>query len=102
MIVIVQLLSPELVGWSAPNSTRPRGADIVMESISLVDTISVQVTSDGVPGDWPAARRSFIDVVRHRQVAEAGEPTLALLREESQNMILTVREEKQKKTLQAI
>ena len=30
-----------------------KGADIVMESISLVDTISVQITSDGVPGDWP-------------------------------------------------
>jgi RNA polymerase sigma-70 factor (ECF subfamily) len=39
---------------------------------------------DGVPQNpeaWllTAARRSFIDVVRHRRVAEAGEPTLALL-----------------------
>ena len=42
---------------------------------------------DGVPQNpeaWllTAARRSFIDLVRHRQVAEASEPTLALLREE--------------------
>src|SRR5271170_2926092 len=49
---------------------------------------------DGVPQNpeaWllTAARRSFIDLVRHRQVAEASEPTLALLREESTDMILS-------------
>ena len=49
---------------------------------------------DGVPQNpeaWllTAARRSFIDLVRHRQVAEASEPTLALLREESKNMTLS-------------
>ncbi len=42
---------------------------------------------DGVPHNPEAwlvttARRSFIDLVRHRRVAEASEPTLALLREE--------------------
>jgi predicted RNA polymerase sigma factor len=42
---------------------------------------------DGVPQNpeaWllTAARRSFIDLVRHRQVAVASEPTLQLLREE--------------------
>jgi predicted RNA polymerase sigma factor len=42
---------------------------------------------DGVPQNpeaWllTAARRSFIDLVRHRRVAEASEPTLQLLREE--------------------
>jgi predicted RNA polymerase sigma factor len=46
---------------------------------------------DGVPQNpeaWllTAARRSFIDLVRHRQVAEASEPTLALLREETHDM----------------
>ena len=46
---------------------------------------------DGVPQNPEAwllttARRSFIDLVRHRQVAEASEPTLALLREESKGM----------------
>ena len=46
---------------------------------------------DGVPQNpeaWllTAARRSFIDLVRHRQVAEDNEPTLVLLREESQDM----------------
>jgi len=49
---------------------------------------------DGVPQTPEAwlmttARRSFIDVVRHRQVAEASEPTLALLREESQDMTVS-------------
>jgi predicted RNA polymerase sigma factor len=49
---------------------------------------------DGVPQSPEAwllttARRSFIDLVRHRQVAEASEPTLALLREESQDMTLS-------------
>ena len=42
---------------------------------------------DGVPQNpeaWllTAARRSFIDLVRHRRVAEASKPTLQLLREE--------------------
>src|ERR1700678_401007 len=49
---------------------------------------------DGVPQNPEAwllttARRSFIDLVRHRQVAEATEPTLALLREESNDMTLS-------------
>jgi RNA polymerase sigma-70 factor (ECF subfamily) len=49
---------------------------------------------DGVPQSPEAwllttARRSFIDLVRHRQVAEASEPTLALLREESKDMTLS-------------
>jgi predicted RNA polymerase sigma factor len=49
---------------------------------------------DGVPQNPEAwllttARRSFIDLVRHRQVAEASEPTLALLREESRDMTLS-------------
>jgi predicted RNA polymerase sigma factor len=48
---------------------------------------------DGVPQSPEAwllttARRSFIDLVRHRQVAEASEPTLALLRAESKDMTL--------------
>ncbi|MGB8887490.1 MAG: DUF6596 domain-containing protein [Candidatus Korobacteraceae bacterium] len=49
---------------------------------------------DGVPQNPEAwlltvARRSFLDLVRHRQVAEASEPTLALLREESNHMTLS-------------
>jgi predicted RNA polymerase sigma factor len=49
---------------------------------------------DGVPQSpeaWllTSARRSFIDLVRHRQVAEASEPTLVLLREESKDMTLS-------------
>jgi predicted RNA polymerase sigma factor len=44
------------------------------------------------PEAWllTAARRSFIDLVRHRQVALASEPTLLLLREEREEMILSV------------
>jgi RNA polymerase sigma-70 factor (ECF subfamily) len=45
---------------------------------------------DGVPQNPEAwllttARHSFIDLVRHRQVAEASEPTLLLLREQPQD-----------------
>ncbi len=50
---------------------------------------------DGVPQNpeaWllTAARRSFIDLVRHRQIAEASEPTLALLREEFKEPNMTL------------
>jgi predicted RNA polymerase sigma factor len=50
---------------------------------------------DGVPQNPEAwllttARRSFIDLVRHRQVAEASEPALALLREESKEPNMTL------------
>jgi predicted RNA polymerase sigma factor len=50
---------------------------------------------DGIPQNpeaWllTAARRSFIDLVRHRQVALASEPTLLLLREEREEMTLSV------------
>jgi predicted RNA polymerase sigma factor len=49
---------------------------------------------DGVPQNPEAwllttARRSFIDLVRHRQIVEASEPTLALLNEESKDMSLS-------------
>jgi RNA polymerase sigma-70 factor, ECF subfamily len=49
---------------------------------------------DGVPQNPEAwlmttARHSIIDLVRHQQVAEASEPTLVLLREESKDMILS-------------
>src|SRR5271154_5768488 len=49
---------------------------------------------DGVPQNPEAwllttARHSFIDLVRHRQVAEASEPTLKLLREDSMEMTLS-------------
>jgi len=49
---------------------------------------------DGVPQNPEAwllttARRSFIDLLRHQQVAEASEPTLALLREESKDKTLS-------------
>src|ERR1700692_1103810 len=49
---------------------------------------------DGVPqnpGAWllTTARHSFIDLVRHRQVAAASEPTLLLLREEPKEVTLS-------------
>src|SRR5258705_4884582 len=50
---------------------------------------------DGVPENPEAwllttARHSFIDVVRHQRVAEASEPTLLLLSEESNMTLSTV------------
>ncbi len=50
---------------------------------------------DGVPQNPEAwllttARRSFIDLVRHRRVTEASEPTLVLLREESKEPNMTL------------
>ncbi len=50
---------------------------------------------DGLPQNpeaWlmTAARRSFIDLVRHRQVVEASEPTLVLLSEERNEATLAV------------
>src|ERR1700677_5347355 len=49
---------------------------------------------DGVPQNPEAwllttARHSLIDLMRHRQVAEASEPTLLLLREDSAEMTLS-------------
>src|SRR5260370_28668108 len=49
---------------------------------------------DGVPQNPEAwllttARRSFIDLLRHRQVAEASAPTLTLLTEESKHKTLS-------------
>src|SRR5271154_5860089 len=43
-----------------------------------------------IPEAWllTAARRSFIDLVRHRRVVEASEPTLLLLREEREVSLL--------------
>src|SRR5271170_7691796 len=51
---------------------------------------------DGVPQNpeaWllTAARRSFIDLVRHRRVAEASEPTLQMLREESKEAMMSAK-----------
>jgi RNA polymerase sigma-70 factor (ECF subfamily) len=51
---------------------------------------------DGVPQNpeaWllTAARHSLIDLVRHRRVAEASEPTLLLLREESREAMMSVK-----------
>src|SRR5271163_3080828 len=65
--------------------------DVAGAEDALSDALVAALTTwprDGVPqnpGAWllTAARRSFIDLVRHRQVAEASEPTLVLLREES-------------------
>jgi len=52
------------------------------------------VPQDGVPQNpeaWllTSARHSLIDLVRHRRVAEASEPTLLLLREEPRAMTLS-------------
>jgi predicted RNA polymerase sigma factor len=64
--------------------------DLATAEDALSDALIAALTTwprDGVPQNpeaWllTAARRSFIDLVRHRRVAEASEPTLQLLREE--------------------
>ena len=64
--------------------------DVASAEDALSNALVAALTTwprDGVPQNpeaWllTAARRSFIDLVRHRQVAEASEPTLQLLREE--------------------
>src|SRR6202050_3055254 len=64
--------------------------DVASAEDALSDALVAALTTwprDGVPqnpGAWllTAARRTFIDLVRHRRVPEASEPTLQLLREE--------------------
>jgi len=64
--------------------------DVASAEDALSNALVAALTAwprDGVPQNpeaWllTAARRSFIDLVRHRRVAEASEPTLQLLREE--------------------
>jgi predicted RNA polymerase sigma factor len=72
--------------------------DVGSAEDALSDALIAALTTwprDGVPQNpeaWllTAARRSFIDLVRHRQVALASEPTLLLLREEREEMTLSV------------
>src|SRR5258708_6706637 len=73
--------------------------DVGSAEDALSDALIAALTTwprDGVPQNpeaWllTAARRSFIDLVRHRQVALASEPTLILLREEREEMTLSVK-----------
>ena len=71
--------------------------DVASAEDALSNALVAALTAwprDGVPQNpeaWllTAARHSFIDLVRHRQVAEASEPTLKLLREDSMEMTLS-------------
>jgi len=71
--------------------------DVASAEDALSNALVAALTTwprDGVPQNpeaWllTAARHSFIDHLRHRQVAEASEPTLLLLREQSQEMTLS-------------
>src|SRR6202521_2744593 len=71
--------------------------DVASAEDALSNALVAALTAwprDGVPqnqeaGLLTAARRSFIDLVRHRRVAEASEPTLLLLREEAEEMTLS-------------
>src|SRR5258707_2130983 len=71
--------------------------DVASAEDALSDALIAALTTwprDGVPqnpGAWllTAARRSFIDLVRHRRVAEASEPTLLLLSEERKEATLS-------------
>jgi predicted RNA polymerase sigma factor len=71
--------------------------DVASAEDALSDALVKALTTwprDGVPQNPEAwlmttARHSIIDHVRHQEVAEASEPTLALLREESKDMTLS-------------
>src|ERR1700693_6207649 len=71
--------------------------DVASAEDALSNALVAALTTwprDGVPQNPEAwllttARHSFIDQVRHRQVAEASEPTLKLLREDSMEMTLS-------------
>jgi RNA polymerase sigma-70 factor (ECF subfamily) len=71
--------------------------DVASAEDALSDALVSALTSwprDGVPQNpeaWllTSARHSFIDLVRHRRVAVASEPTLLLLREEPKEVILS-------------
>ncbi len=71
--------------------------DVASAEDALSNALVAALTTwpqDGVPQNpeaWllTAARRSFIDLVRHRQVVAASEPTLLLLREESKDVGLS-------------
>ena len=71
--------------------------DVASAEDALSNALVAALTTwpqDGVPQNpeaWllTAARRSFIDLVRHRQVVAASEPTLLLLREESKDVSLS-------------
>ena len=81
-----------LVAYLSSN-TRDVGSAEDALSTALVAALETW-PRDGVPQNPEAwllttARRSFIDLVRHRQVAEASEPPLTLLREEPKDMTLS-------------
>jgi predicted RNA polymerase sigma factor len=71
--------------------------DVASAEDALSNALVAALTTwprDGVPHSpeaWllTAARRSFIDLVRHQQVTAASEPTLLLLREEPREAVLS-------------
>jgi RNA polymerase sigma-70 factor (ECF subfamily) len=81
-----------LVAYLSANTRDVASAEDALSN-ALVSALTTW-PRDGVPQNpeaWllTAARNSFIDLVRHRQVAEASEPTLSLLREDSVEMNLS-------------
>src|ERR1700691_5868417 len=73
--------------------------DVASAEDALSNALIAALTTwprDGVPQSPEAwllttARHSLIDLVRHRRVAEANEPTLLLLREESNEAIMSAK-----------
>ena len=81
-----------LVAYLSANTRDVASAEDALSN-ALVSALTAW-PRDGVPQNPEAwllttARHSFIDQVRHRQVAEASEPTLKLLREDSMEMTLS-------------
>ena len=81
-----------LVAYLSANTRDVASAEDALSN-ALVSALTAW-PRDGVPQNPEAwllttARHSFIDQVRHRKVAEASEPTLKLLREDSMEMTLS-------------
>jgi predicted RNA polymerase sigma factor len=76
-----------------------RTHDVASAEDALSNALIAALTTwprDGVPQNpeaWllTSARHSLIDLVRHRQVAEASEPSLLLLREESKEAMMSAK-----------
>jgi predicted RNA polymerase sigma factor len=82
-----------LVAYLSANTRDVASAEDALSN-ALVSALTAW-PRNGVPQNPEAwllttARHSFIDQVRHREVAEASEPTLLLLREQSQDLTSSV------------
>ncbi len=103
MEAVRRALTGQSSEWPASHTARlvaylsPHTRDVASAEDALSEALVAALTTwprDGVPKNPEAwlmttARHSFIDFVRHRQVALASEPTLVLLRESAEATVST-------------